>query len=478
MGKLILCYVAVALGLQAQENTSAAAPGQSGLVKGSVSAGPSASAPSAPVNSAHFDPPRLRETSLPPRPMVEALTGVAPSGAGIVYTCDSTVTALSPGICTTLNTTIAGLYSAAFTNANATIYVTLGDTTLGNSQSHTNYVSYSTFRNLLMASASGASDITAITDSVPAVNIYGSEMVQLNTALQRALGYATPTQGITPNGSDCNQNGSPGCYDGLITISNFQPLYFRIGTISPDQFDFFTVVEHETDEILGTPSCAFLDCGGSVVDPADYFRYHSNGTRSFGAGANDPCTSSSSDNACFSLDGADMLQQYNNIPGQDAGDWVMNCANPRVQDDVLCAGNAGVDISPTAEILVLDVVGYTLRSPHPAFFAGEDFLSGIVYYLQIPAGNLFGYYEYLSSSILYHFDLGYEAFIPGSGGSIYFYDFASGHWWYSSPSLFPYVYDFTLNAWLYYFPDTGNPGHYTTNPRYFSNLATGQIFKM
>ena len=47
-----------------------------------------------------------------------------------------------------------------------------------------------------------------------------------------------------------------------------------------------------------------------------------------------------------------------------------------------------------------------------------------------------------------------------------------------STTLFPYLYDFTLNDWLYYFPDTKNPGHYTTNPRFFSNLTTGKIFSM
>ncbi len=126
-------------------------------------------------------------------------------------------------------------------------------------------------------------------------------------------------------------------------------------------------------------------------------------------------------------------------------------------------------------------VADTLRSnapSHPAFFAGEDFLSGTAYYLQFPDSSLFGYYEYLSSSILYHFERGYEAFISGAGGSIYFYDFGSGHWWYTSPSLFPTVYDFTLGTWIYYFPDTKNAGHYSTNPRYFSNLTTGKIFTM
>jgi hypothetical protein len=114
----------------------------------------------------------------------------------------------------------------------------------------------------------------------------------------------------------------------------------------------------------------------------------------------------------------------------------------------------------------------------PAFFAGEDALSATIYYLQFPDGNLFGYYGYLSSSILYHQDMGYEAFIPSTGGSIYFYDFAAGHWWYTSASLFPNLYDFTLGAWIYYFPDTANPGHYTSNPRSFVNLTTQKIFTM
>ena len=84
---------------------------------------------------------------------------------------------------------------------------------------------------------------------------------------------------------------------------------------------------------------------------------------------------------------------------------------------------------------------------------------------------MFGYYGYLSSSILYHQDMGYEGFIPSTGGQIYFYDFTSGHWWYTSSTLFPYLYDFTLNTFIYYFPNTTSPGHYTSNPRYFVNLT-------
>jgi uncharacterized repeat protein (TIGR01451 family) len=113
-----------------------------------------------------------------------------------------------------------------------------------------------------------------------------------------------------------------------------------------------------------------------------------------------------------------------------------------------------------------------------AFFTGEDSLGSGVYYLQFPNGNLFGYYNLQSFPILYHYDMGFEAFVDGGNGAAYLYDFSSGHWFYTSSSLFPYLYDFTLNTWLYYFPATNNPGHYASDPRYFSNLTTGKIFTM
>jgi len=50
--------------------------------------------------------------------------------------------------------------------------------------------------------------------------------------------------------------------------------------------------------------------------------------------------------------------------------------------------------------------------------------------------------------------------------------------WYTSSSLFPYLYDFTLNTFIYYFTNTTSPGHYTANPRYFVNLTTQKIFTM
>jgi hypothetical protein len=139
-------------------------------------------------------------------------------------------------------------------------------------------------------------------------------------------------------------------------------------------------------------------------------------------------------------------------------------ANGTAGQFMVTATAAGI---PTPAIFTL-----TNTSPtHPAFFAREVPLGSGVYYLQFPDTNVFGYYNYVATSIVYHYDLGYEGFVPGSAADIYLYDFASGHWFYTSSTLFPYLYDFTLTSWLYYFSNT-------SNPRYFSNLTTGKIISM
>ena len=132
-----------------------------------------------------------------------------------------------------------------------------------------------------------------------------------------------------------------------------------------------------------------------------------------------------------------------------------------------------------------NLTGALAPAVHPAFFAGEIALSNGWYYLQFANGTPFGYYIYLvfmnDLNRIYHIDMGFEYFFDANDNNsgIYFYDFTSNHFFYTSPSFpFPYLYDFSLNTVLYYFPDPHNPGHYTTNPRYFYNFATGQIITM
>ena len=132
----------------------------------------------------------------------------------------------------------------------------------------------------------------------------------------------------------------------------------------------------------------------------------------------------------------------------------------------------------------------TLFVTGTSFFSGEVNLGSQVCYLALPNGSPFGYYSQLGTyltdsfgssygSYLYHFNMGYEYAVNAldSKGGVYLYDFASQTWFYTSPSFpFPYLYDFKLNAVLYYYPDANNPGRYNTDGvRFFYNFATGQI---
>ena len=118
---------------------------------------------------------------------------------------------------------------------------------------------------------------------------------------------------------------------------------------------------------------------------------------------------------------------------------------------------------------------------HPSFFDGETDEGNGLWFLKFPgSGLVFGYYNYQFFPILYHYDMGFESFVDANDGKqgAYLYDFATGHFFYTTPGLFPYLYDFTLNCWLYYYPDSSNPGHYTSNPRTFLNLTTGKMVNM
>ena len=113
------------------------------------------------------------------------------------------------------------------------------------------------------------------------------------------------------------------------------------------------------------------------------------------------------------------------------------------------------------------------------FFDGSATLSGGFNYLAFPNGNIFGYYNAGNYPYIFHADMGFEYVFDADDGKsgVYLYDFTSGDFFYTSPTFpFPYLYDFSLNAVLYYYPDPSNPGHYNTDGvRYFYDYATGQI---
>ena len=132
------------------------------------------------------------------------------------------------------------------------------------------------------------------------------------------------------------------------------------------------------------------------------------------------------------------------------------------------------------QLTMANAVPLSLVAPQPSFFAGAVPLGAGkvnqagVEYLRFPNGNLFGYFSNAYFPSLYHFDFGFVYFLDGGDGTAYLYDFASSTWFYTGSALWPYLYDFTLGTWLYYVPDPNRPDDYTSNPRQFVNLTTGQ----
>ena len=313
-----------------------------------------------------------------------ALGATLSAFGNITYTCNANINGDSTvNACGTLQTTIAGLYSSTFSNANASIFIQFAangsGSGLGGSNQFVGSVPYATYKTQLTSheGPGDANDVTAVgslpaTDPIPGA---GGNIV-LTTALANALGIGF-TNGITNAGASCNTPGVGNCYDGVITLNDPVDLnaqltqgytYRGLGgstTGTVNNYDFFSVAEHETDEILGTISSLGTSAGAPVdrlgagnATPVDLFRYSAANTRSFLATANGTL-------AYFSIDsGNTNIAPYNNSPNNnDYGDWSTNCS--RVQDMQGCL-NSTLDITNDtnlAEIRVLDAIGYNLPEP-------------------------------------------------------------------------------------------------------------------
>ena len=311
-----------------------------------------------------------------------------PSYAALSYTCDPNIDTAHAGTCAYLNATIAPLYNSTFTNANASIYVKYGVTGLGQSQYSFSFVTYSAYVAAVTANSQSsgnrvqASAVNAL-NSIDA-GVYGSYMVAVNSALGKALQFQF-NPGTTASGGSCSAPGTGSCYDGVIIITNDPGahLYFRTGTEPANAYDFYGVVEHETDEVLGTASCVDTTqsplsngCAAplntSVLAPVDLFRYQSAGKLVLIDGT---------PGAYFSYDGGQTNgangKLYNTLAnGDDYADFVSSkpCQTQQsIQDAVGCPGfDANRDITNDggAEINILNAIGYKLAgqttTPPPA----------------------------------------------------------------------------------------------------------------
>jgi hypothetical protein len=313
--------------------------------------------------------------------------GAALASAGTLsYTCDPSIGAAT---CTYLNTTIAGLYNNTFTNLNANIYITYGTTGLGQGESPNNVISYSTYLSdyTTNAAASGnPNQATALTSlNTYATPAYAGSSVQISGALGEALGIsANDLIGFDSAGNSGCTLSAAGCYEDVLTITNDPStlLYYRNGVIDPDAYDFYSVVEHETDEALGTVSCIetqdttlMNNCDGAE-SASDLFRYQSaHNLIPDSSLSTAPGAYLSYDSGVTNALGAGVF--YNTLTnGEDYGDFVGNygCPTaPYVQDGEGCPGFAGLDITNDggAEINMLNTVGFDLPAssvPEPATF--------------------------------------------------------------------------------------------------------------
>ena len=296
-------------------------------------------------------------------------------GAGISYDCASNI---ETSTCTYLNNNIAGLYAGVFTNANANIYIQYGSTGLGSSAQIYNSTTFNDYLSALTSHEGDVNDATAVaTLQGGEPSIFNGGDIFLTSALDAALGLSG---GI---GTDASLNSctlgpsNPTCYNGVITLAppaslpTGQSYYYRTGQQASTAYDIYSVVEHETDEILGTSSCigtlssAAADVCAHHTDspaPADLFRYSAAGTRSF-------VSQGSGSSAYFSINGGTTsIASYINSPNSgDYGDWSTNCTH--IQDATGCLGQSyDITSDGRVEITVLDAVGYNLVTPEPGTF--------------------------------------------------------------------------------------------------------------
>ncbi len=308
--------------------------------------------------------------------------------ASVTYVCDSSITSNSNqapgGTCNYLNATIAGLYGSTFTNVNATVYIQFGPNAGGESQFGLSGISYAAYTTAFKADSTDAAALATLPSSEPD-GLSGN--VFLTASEAEALGFDVfldgVNDGVLQDGITPCQLGTTGCYNGVITIGG--QLYLRGGGDFSGLYDFFSIAEHETDEVLGTASCLTFsgtpppstttkdgcsDISGNGLAPTDLYRYSSPGTLAW--------INATSDNqnlgAYFSVNGgATAIAVYHNSPdGGDYGDWALEttCPTDLVQDYAVIPG-CSPDITTdagTPEIQLLNAVGFNLAeaTPEPA----------------------------------------------------------------------------------------------------------------
>lgn len=230
---------------------------------------------------------------------------------------------------------VINTYETAFSGTNITLKVNvLESSTIGgaNNSPNTFSTTYTAYRAALQSHATTLDDVAVVAGLTPTSPLNSSTNVTLSRANAAALGFSVPTNA-----------------DGSVTTGTV-----RLGITSGAPVDANYITQlfgHEFDEEMGTIS----GVPGSTPWSIDFTRYSAAGQRSFNG--------DTSTHAYFSIDGVNMLAQYNQF-NRSSGDWGDLAGGGHVQDYYV----SGTTVL-AVELRMLDSVGYgyTGRSVSNAF---------------------------------------------------------------------------------------------------------------
>jgi len=262
--------------------------------------------------------------------------------------------------------------------------------------------------NKAVKSSIQASALSAInTYATPA---YGTQnWMGISVALGTNLGF-TGLLGINSAETASCTPYTSGCYNEVITVADAASqasggfsLYYddQGGTEGANQYDFYAVVQHETDEVLGTSSCISTQGTSGLSDDCDRVVTGSNGIPSVvdllrysspGKLALDT-TPSTTAGQYYSFDGGvdygvggdgNAPKVYNTLAnGDDFSDYISSSpdcgTNQAVQDAEGCPGeDAGLTIlnDGQSEITILNTDGYDIPEAKISTPAPGSTLSG------------------------------------------------------------------------------------------------------
>ena len=204
----------------------------------------------------------------------------------------------------------------------------LGSGDLGESEDTDQSFSYAQIRNALVANATSASQLQAVSTLPTTSPVSGSFSISLAEAT--ALGLISG--GTTLDG-----------YVGFSSTTSFA--YNDSNGVPAGEYDLYGDVAHEISEVMGRISD--VDTGTTSV--MDLYRYSASGVRAL---------SNHQSTAYFSINGgATDLANFNTNPEGDYGDWASSVGN----DAYLAFSNSGV-VNPVSQtdLTVMNVLGYDL----------------------------------------------------------------------------------------------------------------------